>query len=58
MQKKDLKRKDTRKFPGIGKNPLDIDFTRYPGYEEYKKIEPIVEEKKDAKAPPPKKGAP
>ena len=57
--KKDLKWKDTWKWPGIGKNPLDVDFSLYPGYEEYKKPEqPVIEEKKDVKAPPPKKGAP
>ena len=45
--KTDLKRKDTRKWPGIGKNPLDVDFSKYPGYEEYKKPEqPVVEEQK------------
>ena len=61
MMKQDLKKKDNRKWPGIGKNPLEIDFSAYPGYEEYKKPEaPFEEVKKDAKAPPPaaKKGAP
>lgn len=61
--KKDLTKKETWKWPGLGKNPLDVDFSKYPGYEEYKKPEAPVEEvknPKDAKAAPAaaKKGAP
>lgn len=61
--KKDLTKKETWKWPGFGKNLLDVDFSQYPGYEEYKKPEAPVEEVKasNAKAPPPaaaKKGAP
>lgn len=37
--KKDLTKKETWKWPGFGKNPLEVDFSQYPGYEEYKKPE-------------------
>ena len=54
MNDKDLKKKATRKWPGLGPNPLIIDLSEFEGYEDCKPAETEEAPAEEKKAPPAK----